>query len=68
LQDGDVYGRTVNVASRIADLAEGGDVLTTQGTMRQVDAAEIEWARIGPTELQGVASPVTLWGASRRGQ
>jgi adenylate cyclase len=68
LQDGDVFGRTVNVASRIADLAEGGYVLTTQGTMRQVDAAEIEWARIGPAELQGVASPVTLYGASRRGQ
>jgi adenylate cyclase len=68
LQDGDVYGRTVNVASRIADLAEGGDVLTTEETMRQVDATEIDWARIGPAELQGVASPVTLYGASRRGQ
>jgi adenylate cyclase len=64
-QDGDVYGRTVNLASRIADLAEAGDVLTTEETMRQVEADEIEWARIGPAELQGVASPVTLYRASR---
>ena len=68
LQDGDVYGRTVNVASRIADVAEGGDVLTTEETMLQVDAAEIEWGRIGPTELQGLASPVTLYRASARGR
>jgi adenylate cyclase len=65
-QDGDVYGRTVNVASRIADLAEAGDVLTTEVTMRQVEAAEIDWARIGPAELQGVAMPVTLYRASQR--
>ena len=65
-QDGDVYGRTVNVASRIADLAEAGDVLTTEETMRQVEDAEIEWALVGPAELKGVAAPVTLYRASRR--
>jgi adenylate cyclase len=60
-QDGDVYGRTVNVASRIADLAEPGDVLTTEETMRQVEVGEVGWARIGPATLQGVATPVTLY-------
>ena len=65
-QDGDVYGRTVNLASRIADLAEAGDVLTTEETMRQVEAGEIGWTRIGPAQLQGVARPVTLYRASRR--
>jgi class 3 adenylate cyclase len=66
-QDGDVYGRTVNVASRIADLAEAGDVLTTEGTMRQVDAAEVDWTLVGPAELQGVATPVTLYRATGGG-
>ncbi len=65
-QDGDVYGRTVNVASRIADLAEAGDVLTTEETMRQVEDAEIGWALVGDVELKGVAAPVTLYRASRR--
>jgi adenylate cyclase len=64
-QDGDVYGRTVNVASRIADFAEAGDILTTEETMRQVDDAEIGWARIGPAELKGVAGAVTLYRATR---
>ena len=64
-QDGDVYGRTVNIASRIADLAEAGDVLTTDETMRQVEADDIEWAPIGPSTLKGVAAPVTLYRASR---
>ena len=65
-QDGDVYGRTVNVASRIADLAEAGDVLTTEETMLQAGASEVDWKRIGPAELKGVATPVTLYRASRR--
>jgi class 3 adenylate cyclase len=64
-QDGDVYGRTVNVASRIADLAEAGDVLTTEETMRRVEDARIDWTRVGPAELQGVARPVTLFRATR---
>jgi adenylate cyclase len=63
-QDGDVYGRTVNVASRIADLAEAGDVLTTEETMRQAEADDIEWTLVGPAELQGVATPVTLYRAT----
>ena len=63
-QDGDVYGRTVNVASRIADLAQSGDVLTTEATMGQVDAAEVDWMLVGPAELKGVAGAVTLYRAS----
>jgi class 3 adenylate cyclase len=66
-QDGDVYGRTVNVASRIADLAQAGDVLTTEATMRQVDAAEVDWSLVGPAELHGVAAPVTLYRAALGG-
>ncbi|HET9672744.1 MAG TPA: adenylate/guanylate cyclase domain-containing protein, partial [Actinomycetota bacterium] len=65
-QDGDVYGRTVNVASRIADLAGAGDVVTTEETMRQVGVEEVGWERIGPAELHGVAGPVMLYRASRR--
>jgi class 3 adenylate cyclase len=63
-QDGDVYGRTVNIASRIADLAEAGDVLTSEETMRQVETDDIEWTLIGPARLKGVAAPVTLYRAA----
>lgn len=59
-QDGDVYGRTVNIASRIADLAGAGTVLTSEETMRRVEAIDVDWELIGPTELDGVARPVIL--------
>jgi hypothetical protein len=39
----------VNVASRIADLADASDVLTTEETMQQVEGVEVDWVRIGPT-------------------
>jgi adenylate cyclase len=34
-QDGDVYGRTVNLASRIASHAAGGEVLASEETVRR---------------------------------
>jgi Adenylate and Guanylate cyclase catalytic domain len=55
-QDGDVYGRTVNVASRIADLAQAGDVLTTEETMQQAKGVEVGWVRIGRPSW-------TVWGS-----
>jgi hypothetical protein len=34
--------------------------------MQHVEGVEVEWVRIGPTELQGVATPVTLFRAVPR--
>jgi class 3 adenylate cyclase len=45
-------------------MAEAGDVLTTEETRRQVEADDIEWTPVGPAELQGVATPVTLYRAT----
>lgn len=53
----------MNVASRIAELAQAGDVLTTEETMRQAKGVEVGWVRVGPTELQGVGKPVILYRA-----
>ena len=60
-RDGDVYGRTVNVASRIADRAEAGEILTSRETVAQVDDDGVRFEEAGPVELQGVAAPVTLF-------
>jgi adenylate cyclase len=62
-QDGDVYGRTVNVASRIADLAGPGEVLTTAETVREVEGLEVEWAEVGPVEVKGLSEPLILYRA-----
>ena len=59
-RDGDVYGRTVNVASRIADAAEAGEILTTQETVDSVGGATVSFEPARTVELQGVAEPVRL--------
>jgi class 3 adenylate cyclase len=64
-QDGDVYGRTFNIAARIADRAQAGEVLTSEETVEQVEWVKVRFERVGPTELKGVAQPVTLYRAVR---
>jgi class 3 adenylate cyclase len=65
-RDGDVYGRTVNVASRIADQAETGEVLTSQATAEQTGDRVVGFERSRTAKLKGVAEPMTLYRAFRR--
>ena len=37
MEDGDVFGDAVNVASRMADIAKGSQIITTQETVRRLD-------------------------------
>jgi adenylate cyclase len=60
-RDGDVYGRTVNVASRIADQAESGEILTSQETVERAADAGVSFVKARIAELQGVAEPMTLY-------
>jgi adenylate cyclase len=60
-QDGDYYGRTVNVASRIADYARPGEVLVSQAVVDASDQPGIAYTEVGPVELKGVAEPAHLW-------
>ena len=62
-QEGDYFGRTVNITARIADYARPGEVLVTQ---QVVDASERYCGRftdIGPVELKGVSGALQLYGA-----
>jgi adenylate cyclase len=60
-RDGDVYGRTVNIASRIADQAEGGEILTSQETVERAADGGVSFVHARTAELKGVAEPVTLY-------
>jgi class 3 adenylate cyclase len=63
-QDGDFFGRTVNLASRVAGRAGGDEVLVTDDVLEV--AAPIEGVRFrdaGPADLKNVAHPVRLWRA-----
>ncbi|HEX2032347.1 MAG TPA: adenylate/guanylate cyclase domain-containing protein [Actinomycetota bacterium] len=61
-QNGDYFGRTVNLASRIAGVAEPGQVLVTRG-VREATADGVTFRSIGPLSLKGVARPIELFEA-----
>ena len=57
-QEGDYFGRTVNLAARIAEYARPGEVLVSQEVVDAADGEPVTFTEIGPVELKGV--PVTL--------
>ena len=57
-QEGDYFGRTVNLAARIAEYARPGEVLVSQEVVDAADGGPVRFAEIGPVELKGV--PGTL--------
>jgi adenylate cyclase len=68
-QDGDVYGRTVNLASRIASHAGAGQVLASEETVaRFPDDGGVRFEPVGPASLKGIPRPVTLYQAVRKSQ
>jgi adenylate cyclase len=59
-QGGDYFGRTVNVAARIAEQAEPGQVLVTQEVVGRVGSGEVAFESVGSVVLKGVSEPVPL--------
>jgi adenylate cyclase len=64
-QEGDYFGQTVNVASRIAEYARPGEVLVSQEVVEASADAGATFTEIGPVELKGVAGAVRLHAAHR---
>jgi adenylate cyclase len=64
-QQGDYFGRTVNVAARIADYARQGEVLVSQEVVDATDGTQVVFAEIGPVELKGLTESVRLHVARR---
>jgi len=65
LRDGDVYGHTVNLASRVADAAAGGQVVVTSDVVAAISSGDVAFEPIGRTELKGLVAPVQLHRAIR---
>jgi adenylate cyclase len=63
-QEGDYYGQTVNVASRIAEYARPGEVLVSQEVVDAASNSAVTFREIGPVELKGVGSAMRLHVAS----
>ena len=66
-QDGDYYGQTVNVASRIAEYARSGEVLVSEAVVEASAGTDVAFRDLGPVELKGVAGAMRLHAASRPG-
>src|SRR6478672_9736447 len=64
-QEGDYYGRTVNIAARIAEYARPGEVLVSQEVLDVVDATSVTFTGIGAVELKGVSGALRLHSAHR---
>jgi len=64
-QDGDYFGRTVNLAARIAEYARPGEVLVSQEVVDAAAGGPLTFTEIGPVELKGVPGTLRLHTARR---
>jgi adenylate cyclase len=64
-QAGDYFGRTVNIAARIADYARPGEVVVSQEVVDLADGVPVTFTEIGPVELKGVSGALRLHTAGR---
>ena len=62
---GDYFGRTVNIAARIASQAKGGQVYAGEA-LAGVPEQGYRLQQVGSFELKGIAEPVTILEAVRR--
>jgi adenylate cyclase len=64
-QGGDFFGRTVNLAARIAAQASPGQVLVSQGVAESAPPEGVRFVELGELRLKGFARPVRLLEACR---
>jgi adenylate cyclase len=64
-RDGDYFGRTVNIASRIVGVAGPNEVLVTEDLRGMAEPEGVLFDPVGDVELKGIASPVPLHQARR---
>lgn len=65
--EGDYFGRTVNMAARIATQAASAQVYVGESVQQIVTGAGFDLTDIGQIELKGIASPVRIYRVDRAG-
>jgi adenylate cyclase len=65
--EGDYFGRTVNVAARIASEAKADQVFVGEDAERVLTPSGFRLTEVGSFELKGVLRPVTVYEAVRDG-
>jgi adenylate cyclase len=67
-RDLDVFGQTVNLASRIADAARPGEVLASQAVADGAGDGTFGFERMQDAELKGLPGPIALFRVTRSGR
>ena len=65
VQGGDYFGRTVNLAARIAAYASAGRVLVSEPVVQRAPPQGVTFVELGLVQLEGIADPVRLLEARR---
>ena len=65
VQGGDYFGRTVNLAARIAARASAGQVLVSGSVVESASLPGVRFVEVGEVTLKGIARPVRLLDARR---
>jgi adenylate cyclase len=63
-QDADYFGRTVNVAARLAGRAGAGQTLVNDAVVRAAAPDGVRFDDLGPVELKGIPYPVRAYQAT----
>src|SRR6266508_271080 len=65
VQEGDYFGRTVNIAARIANQAGPHEVLVSDEVKRQAHVPKVEFEFVGDVPLKGISKRVRLHKVTR---
>jgi adenylate cyclase len=65
--EGDYFGRTVNIAARIASQAGTGQVFVGEDVLRHITPSGFRLVEVGAFELKGIAEPLVLYEAVHDG-
>jgi adenylate cyclase len=66
VQGGDYFGRTVNLAARIAAYASASRVLVSEPVVQRAPLQRVTFVELGLVQLAGITRPVRLLEARRR--
>ena len=64
-ENGDFYGRTVNIAARIAAHAEQGQILVSEDVVFHGTSDDVLFVRVGPVSFKGVSRDIVVYEAER---
>jgi adenylate cyclase len=61
---GDWWGATVNIASRVADAAEAGELFITEATRVAAGACSAQLRELGTVRFRNISAPVSVYAAT----